>query len=1425
MYNGIGLPTPRGSGTNGHVQRNWAFVRPGKKDSNYRTEEDIKRLDATLNRPPNREILDHDRKRKIEVKCLEFEEILEKQGCTPDEIRAKVDSYRQKLMGQGKVDVPRDEFGRVAIRETHQIAEAQQKKNAKLREAFNISEYFVEGSSFDTDRKAKEDLAKSLALQKELDTQREQTAATAAKASKDSTKRYGIVRTPSKERELSTGGGVSGAVGAGAGSSGDDHTIQKKKKKKRTRESSASPERKRDKKKKSKKHKKESKSKKKKSRKRKASVTDSEADSDKDSADEGDTSDTDCDVKKNRKKNKKDKKKRDKKRKRDRTPSTDKSPIKSPNRKSHETKRGTRRSEKAYGTPKKTADGNPFRSRSSERSQQTYRDRSGRRYDSSRESRRSRSNRNSRNDRQRDNFSRNRQRYQSPGRGSKDRSRDYDRENNRRSRSRQRSRRNESVDRFKERKRKYSDERSSVRVEKRQRYSRSRSRSYALKADDRVTRRQSRSISRNVRKRSRDHLQKRERPRSLTPENKQRVKSASLTPPPPLRTSAGGQVALGKTNENNSDGKGNAKASNNKVHVESPSKRCNSPNVSNTDKKSLSRDKSSSSSSSDTASDSESSQSRTPSPRKEPLEKATTSITTNKSKDTIKKTPERTRSLSNLRDKPSKIQKQREASSKSPSERQRLSPKQDKRDCAIRSGDRVNRNELITHRSRSKEFHENRSKTPLALPPIKTKEETKYRKISRSPSRDSSELSYSPARRNPERYRDILENSAQKQKSEKSKPEDTRRGQSHQQQQQKLSSKRSDDHDKERLTYRKDLDGKGRSNTTKLAPVVRLHSQSEDESDGGERNSDKVASALDEFQESRRERELKELKMLEQLKTGIAAKAKEKIKTIEKMAATSSSNIGEVSDISDYGKRGLRNSLSDFLVANNVMPSSSNNIGNNSSYRLNNTTPAAIYPQNRDEIKKENGSPSRTPNAKQNTASKDNETQADCKQSQSVAANGHACKSPTASPTRNSHLLHNKDKERKRERERERERESDRDRERQINYYRRGDRDNERYRRSPPIHSVGCGGVGGGGINRRINNLYYRPRMNGNANGGGAGHLLTHNTSIIHSNNCPNHGHHNLGPLTGPYSHSANASNNASTFNRPSRINNTPLITATQFNNQMLSKQSNSILVGRRNHRTALSLGLSGTPATNFSNSNLLLTKANALHLQNHHSHHHHHHQHHHHHHSNSNNTSTQITDRILMAASLAAVGHHHNVMAYGHNNPTTANSLSYLQQQQQQQQQQLQQKPKIVIKPFKINDSQPLVAALADSTLVDTIVSKVSTATVAAAESAARRSRSRSRRTRSRSRHHEGATNRRTKSRSRTRSSSSSSRSRSRSHSRRSSRSRSHSSQSSSSSRSSSHSSSSSSSASSRSGSRSPSIPRRRGSPSFLDRRRITRY
>lgn len=76
------------------------------------------------------------------------------------------------------------------MKETHEIAKAQQEKNAKLREAFGISEYFVEGTSFDADRKAREDLAKSEAIQKVI------------QADNADQKKYALVRTPSPESDL-----------------------------------------------------------------------------------------------------------------------------------------------------------------------------------------------------------------------------------------------------------------------------------------------------------------------------------------------------------------------------------------------------------------------------------------------------------------------------------------------------------------------------------------------------------------------------------------------------------------------------------------------------------------------------------------------------------------------------------------------------------------------------------------------------------------------------------------------------------------------------------------------------------------------------------------------------------------------------------------------------------------------------------------------------------------------------------------------------------------------------------------------------------------------------------------------------------------------------------------------------------------------
>ena len=115
------------------------------------------------------QILDHERKRKVEVKSLELEDILEDQGYSKGDIDTKVSDYRIMLVddeGNKTDSLCKDEFGRIIVSETHQIAEAQQEKNTKLSEAFGISEFVVEGSSFDPMRHVREAQAKAVAQQK-----------------------------------------------------------------------------------------------------------------------------------------------------------------------------------------------------------------------------------------------------------------------------------------------------------------------------------------------------------------------------------------------------------------------------------------------------------------------------------------------------------------------------------------------------------------------------------------------------------------------------------------------------------------------------------------------------------------------------------------------------------------------------------------------------------------------------------------------------------------------------------------------------------------------------------------------------------------------------------------------------------------------------------------------------------------------------------------------------------------------------------------------------------------------------------------------------------------------------------------------------------------------------------------------------------
>lgn len=88
MYNGIGLSTPRGSGTSGYVTGNkfnlrYDFTKSpkterfGDRQNNFQKNEDRRESDGPKEKKPNEEILLHNQKREIEVKLYELRTKLE----------------------------------------------------------------------------------------------------------------------------------------------------------------------------------------------------------------------------------------------------------------------------------------------------------------------------------------------------------------------------------------------------------------------------------------------------------------------------------------------------------------------------------------------------------------------------------------------------------------------------------------------------------------------------------------------------------------------------------------------------------------------------------------------------------------------------------------------------------------------------------------------------------------------------------------------------------------------------------------------------------------------------------------------------------------------------------------------------------------------------------------------------------------------------------------------------------------------------------------------------------------------------------------------------------------------------------------------------------------------------------------------------
>ena len=151
MYNGVGLKTARGSGTNAYVQKSLSFIPYRADDTHlaYQRNKSVFAPGATQEYEPgakqdlpegkprvvSEEVLRHRARRQVEAECLELREELEAQGAK--DIELQVHSLRNKLLS------------RLDLRPQREQAERKEREMGKWRKALEIGENYREGEVFE----------------------------------------------------------------------------------------------------------------------------------------------------------------------------------------------------------------------------------------------------------------------------------------------------------------------------------------------------------------------------------------------------------------------------------------------------------------------------------------------------------------------------------------------------------------------------------------------------------------------------------------------------------------------------------------------------------------------------------------------------------------------------------------------------------------------------------------------------------------------------------------------------------------------------------------------------------------------------------------------------------------------------------------------------------------------------------------------------------------------------------------------------------------------------------------------------------------------------------------------------------------------------------------------------------------------------
>eukprot|EP00755_Sulcionema_specki_P020214 Sspe_Gene.12408::Locus_4229_Transcript_1_4_Confidence_0.333_Length_1647::g.12408::m.12408 len=137
MYNGVGIRTPRGTGTNGYIQRNAGQLAQGGGRTALLWNTRSYYKPDVIQKEKGKDIQEHERKRAVELRVLVDIEEMEAEGKYTEE---QLEEARQRLRRKYTKEVDQE----------YKLAAAEPKKSLEdFAKAFAVPEDYKEGEGFD----------------------------------------------------------------------------------------------------------------------------------------------------------------------------------------------------------------------------------------------------------------------------------------------------------------------------------------------------------------------------------------------------------------------------------------------------------------------------------------------------------------------------------------------------------------------------------------------------------------------------------------------------------------------------------------------------------------------------------------------------------------------------------------------------------------------------------------------------------------------------------------------------------------------------------------------------------------------------------------------------------------------------------------------------------------------------------------------------------------------------------------------------------------------------------------------------------------------------------------------------------------------------------------------------------------------------